>query len=91
MASGRCSGGGSDWSYRAVLGCLGGEGDDDARDDACSAPEEPLANVVKRAIDDGVNADDAAVMETHELNLGDLFAGGMKDLFKDAAKAAASF
>ena len=35
MASGRCSGGGSDWSYRAVLGCLGGEGEgDDARDDA---------------------------------------------------------
>ena len=34
MASGRCSGGGGDWSYRAVLGCLGGEGDDDARDDA---------------------------------------------------------
>ena len=35
MASGRCSGGGGDWSYRAVLGCLGGEGEgDDARDDA---------------------------------------------------------
>ena len=34
MASGRCSGGGGDWSYRAVLGCLGGEGDDDACDDA---------------------------------------------------------
>ncbi len=35
MASGRCSGGGDDWSYRAVLGCLGGGGeDDDARDDA---------------------------------------------------------
>ena len=41
MASGRCSGGGGDWSYRAVLGCLGGEGEDD------DAPDNAPAEVVR--------------------------------------------
>ena len=41
MASGRCSGGGGDWSYRAVLGCLGGGGDDD------DAPDNAPAEVVR--------------------------------------------
>ena len=41
MASGRCSGAGGDWSYRAVLGCLGGGGDDD------DAPDNAPAEVVR--------------------------------------------
>ena len=42
MASGRCSGGGGDWSYRAVLGCLGGEDDDEAAE---NAPAEVVREV----------------------------------------------
>ena len=42
MASGRCSGGGGDWSYRAVLGCLGGEDDDEVAE---KAPAEVVREV----------------------------------------------